>query len=78
MKYFNVKVRLCKNVHLKVIADNELVAVKMVKDIIENNFICNNTPVKYKLQRINMLTKEEYKKKQRKKELTIPFIKISI
>ena len=41
MKNFNIKVRLCKNINFNVIADDELSAINMVKDTLENNDILN-------------------------------------
>lgn len=73
MKNFNIKVRLCKNINFKVIANDELAAINMVKDIIENNVILNinnSNNIKYKLQ------KEELRAKK-KENLSIPFIKVN-
>lgn len=73
MKNFNIKVRLCKNFNFKVIANDELAAINMVKDIIENNVILNinnSNNIKYRLQ------KEELGSKK-KKDLSIPFIKVN-
>lgn len=73
MKNFNIKVRLCKNINFKVIANDELAAINMVKDIIENNVILNinnSNNIKYKLQ------KEELGS-NKKENLSIPFIKVN-
>ena len=68
MKNFNIKVRLCKNINFKVIANDELVAINMVKDIIENNVILNindSNNIKYKLQKKELGSKK-------KENLSIP------
>ncbi len=73
MKNFNIKVRLCKNINFKVIANDELSAINMVKDMIENNVILNinnSNNIKYRLQ------KEELRSKK-KENLSIQFIKVS-
>lgn len=73
MKNFIIKVRLCKNINFKVIANDELAAINMVKDIIENNVILNinnSNNIKYKLQ------KEELGS-NKKENLSIPFIKVN-
>ena len=74
MKNFNIKVRLCKNINFNVIADDELSAINMVKDTLENNDILNinnsSNNIKYKLQ------KEELGS-NKKENLSIPFIKVN-
>lgn len=73
MKNFNIKVRLCKNINFKVIANDELSAINMVKDIIENNVILNindSNNIKYKLQKKELESKK-------KENLSIPFIKVN-
>lgn len=73
MKNFNIKVRLCKNINFKVIANDELAAINMVKDMIESNVILNindSNNIKYKLQKKELGSKK-------KENLYIPFIKVS-
>lgn len=75
MKNFNIKVRLCKNINFKVIADDELSAINMVKDTLENNDILNinnsSNNIKYKLQ------KKELKSRSRE-NLSIPFVRVNV
>lgn len=74
MKNFNIKVRLCKNINFNVIADDELSAINMVKDTLENNDILNinnsSNNIKYKLQ------KKELKSRSRE-NLSIPFVRVN-
>lgn len=75
MKNFDIKVRLCKNINFKVIADDELSAINMVKDTLENNDILNinnsSNKIKYKLQ------KKELKSRSRE-NLSIPFVRVNV
>ena len=75
MKNFNIKVRLCKNIIFNVIADDELSAINMVKDTLENNDILNinnsSNNIKYKLQ------KKELKSRSRE-NLSIPFVRVNV
>ena len=76
MKNFNIKVRLCKNISFNVIADDELSAINMVKDTLENNDILNinsssSNNIKYKLQ------KKELKSRPRE-NLSIPFVRVNV
>lgn len=75
MKNFNIKVRLCKNINFNVIADDELSAINMVKDTLENNDILNinnsSNNIKYKLQ------KKELKSRPRE-NLSIPFVTVNV
>ena len=74
MKNFNIKVRLCKNINFNVIADDELSAINMVKDTLENNDILNinnSNNIKYKLQ------KKELKSRSRE-NLSIPFVRVNV
>lgn len=74
MKNFNIKVRLCKNISFNVIADDELSAINMVKDTLENNDILNinnSNNIKYKLQ------KKELKSRSRE-NLSIPFVRVNV
>ncbi len=75
MKNFNIKVRLCKNINFNVIADDELSAINMVKDTLENNDILNinnsSNNIKYKLQ------KKELKSSSRE-NLSIPFVRVNV
>lgn len=75
MKNFNIKVRLCKNINFNVIADDELSAINMVKDTLENNDILNinniSNKIKYKLQ------KKELKSRSRE-NLSIPFVRVNV
>lgn len=75
MKNFNIKVRLCKNINFNVIADDELSAINMVKDTLENNDILNinnsSNNKKYKLQ------KKELKSRSRE-NLSIPFVRVNV
>ena len=75
MKNFNIKVRLCKNINFNVIADDELSAINMVKDTLENNDILNinnsSNNIKYKLQ------KKELKSRSRE-NLSIPFVRANV
>lgn len=75
MKNFNIKVRLCKNINFNVIADDELSAINMVKDTLENNDILNinnsSNNIKYKLQ------KKELKSRSRE-NLSIPFVSVNV
>lgn len=75
MKNFNIKVRLCKNINFNVIADDELSAINMVKDTLENNDILNinnsSNNIKYKLQR------KELKSRSRE-NLSIPFVRVNV
>lgn len=75
MKNFNIKVRLCKNINFNVIADDELSAINMVKDTLENNDILNinnsSNNIKYKLQ------KKELKSRSRE-NLSMPFVRVNV
>lgn len=75
MKNFNIKVRLCKNINFNVIAEDELSAINMVKDTLENNDILNinnsSNNIKYKLQ------KKELKSRSRE-NLSIPFVRVNV
>lgn len=74
MKNFNIKLRLCKNINFNVIADDELSAINMVKDTLENNDILNinnSNNIKYKLQ------KKELKSRSRE-NLSIPFVRVNV
>lgn len=75
MKNFDIKVRLCKNINFKVIADDELSAINMVKDTLENNDILNinnsSNNIKYKLQ------KKELKSRSRE-NLSMPFVRVNV
>lgn len=75
MKNFDIKVRLCKNINFNVIADDELSAINMVKDTLENNDILNinnsSNNIKYKLQ------KKELKSRSRE-NLSIPFVRVNV
>lgn len=75
MKNFNIKVRLCKNINFNVIADDELSAINMVRDTLENNDILNinnsSNNIKYKLQ------KKELKSRSRE-NLSIPFVRVNV
>lgn len=75
MKNFNIKVGLCKNINFNVIADDELSAINMVKDTLENNDILNinnsSNNIKYKLQ------KKELKSRSRE-NLSIPFVRVNV
>lgn len=75
MKNFNIKVRLCKNINFNVIADDELSAINMVKDTLENNDVLNinnsSNNIKYKLQ------KKELKSRPRE-NLSIPFVRVNV
>lgn len=75
MKNFNIKVRLCKNINFNVIADDELSAINMVKDTLENNDILNinnsSNNIKYKLQ------KKELKSRSRG-NLSMPFVRVNV
>ena len=75
MKNFNIKVRLCKNFNFNVIADDELSAINMVKDTLENNDILNinnsSNNIKYKLQ------KKELKSRSRE-NLSMPFVRVNV
>ena len=75
MKNFNIKVRLCKNINFNVIADDELSAINMVKDTLENNDILNinnsSNNIKYKLQ------KKELKSRLRE-NLSMPFVRVNV
>lgn len=75
MKNFNIKVRLCKNINFNVIAEDELSAINMVKDTLENNDILNinnsSNNIKYKLQR------KELKSRSRE-NLSIPFVRVNV
>lgn len=75
MKNFNIKVRLCKNINFNVIADDELSAINMVKDTLENNDILNinnsSNNIKYKLQ------KKELNSRPRE-NLSIPFVRVNV
>lgn len=75
MKNFNIKVRLCKNINFNVIADDELSAINMVRDTLENNDILNinnsSNNIKYKLQN------KELKSRSRE-NLSIPFVRVNV
>lgn len=75
MKNFNIKVKLCKNINFNVIADDELSAINMVKDTLENNDILNinnsSNNIKYKLQ------KKELKSRSRE-NLSMPFVRVNV
>ena len=75
MKNFNIKVRLCKNINFNVIADDELSAINMVKDTLENNDVLNinnsSNNIKYKLQ------KKELKSRLRE-NLSMPFVRVNV
>lgn len=53
MKNFNIKVKLCKNINFRVIAENELSAIKMVNDMINKIDGFDNSKVKYRLEKID-------------------------
>lgn len=76
MKEYDVKVGLYKNVSFKVKTLDEVEALSMVKDIIENSELKDIEQEDYEIESINIAFNDVVENDEVESDFTIPFVKV--